>query len=544
MDETLADLIRKNHRLNGRAIHKTPDSPPVVAMPWPQPVALGEMPDAPCFPVDALPSALRRVVREAADAFACPLDFVGVPLLSLAGGAIGNARHLSIKRTHTQPPMIWSAIVGRPGTAKTPPLKFLARPFETEEGRRLEEWRSTFATWEGQDRENRGARPTPSRCLVSDITTESLGVALVENRRGLVMVRDELAGLVSGMNQYKGGRGHDRQIYLQLWSGSSIQIDRKSDTRGPLHVPLPCLSITGSIQPDILPRLRGEPVRGDQPPDDGFIDRFLIVYPPDRPAAGESWAEVKETTQLAWGSVVSNLLGLQMVASQDGSGMRPYYVHLAGCGQNAWETFTHRHAAEINDEAFPGHLLGPWAKLHGYVARLSLVLHCLGWACGEVENDQADVSGETVASAEVLADYFKGHLRRVYSCMDPDRRLAPARRIWEWICREKRATFKRWEAFGDLKSERQFPSPDSLDVPLGLLAHHNLIRCVETERRGGPGRPADPVWEVNPIALEKHPGNPVNPVNGGSNGNSRDLQDFQDDPQEDEGGSPWTPFDQ
>jgi len=31
------------------------------------------------------------------------------------------------------------------------------------------------------------------------------------------MVRDEAAAIVTGANQYKGGKGHDRQVYLKLW---------------------------------------------------------------------------------------------------------------------------------------------------------------------------------------------------------------------------------------------------------------------------------------------------------------------------------------
>src|SRR6185369_303459 len=96
----------------------------------------------------------------------------------------------------------------------------------------------------------RGPRPVLKRCVVSDVTTESLGIILCENPRGVVMIRDELVGLVAGMNQYKGGRGHDRQVYLALWSGDTIVIDRKSDKSrqgAPLYVTDPFAAIVGGI---------------------------------------------------------------------------------------------------------------------------------------------------------------------------------------------------------------------------------------------------------------------------------------------------------
>jgi len=38
-----------------------------------------------------------------------------------------------------------------------------------------------------------------------------------------------LMELVASLNQYKSGKGYDRQVYLKLWDGEPILIDRKSD---------------------------------------------------------------------------------------------------------------------------------------------------------------------------------------------------------------------------------------------------------------------------------------------------------------------------
>src|SRR4051812_5899429 len=104
------------------------------------------------------------------------------------------------------------------------------------------------------------------------------------------MIRSELSALMAAMNQYKGGKGQDRQVYLDLWDGSSILIDRKSDrdrSGGPLYVRDPFCSIVGTLQPDVLRHLRGEGRRGEAAPDDGFADCFLLVYPQELPAVGE-----------------------------------------------------------------------------------------------------------------------------------------------------------------------------------------------------------------------------------------------------------------
>jgi hypothetical protein len=178
--------------------------------PWPAPVPLSQVPDVPRFPVEVLPEPLRRCAEEIAWAMNCPVDYVGVAMLALGGGGLANSRHLRITRSHAQPPSLYAVYAGPPGSAKSPPLKLLRRPFDEVQACYLQEWRAAKQAWEAQEKEERGPRPILRRCVVSDTTTESLGITLVENPRGLLMIRNELSGLIAGMNQYKGGKGHDR----------------------------------------------------------------------------------------------------------------------------------------------------------------------------------------------------------------------------------------------------------------------------------------------------------------------------------------------
>ena len=275
-------------------------------------------------------------------------------MLAVAGGAIGNSRHLAITRTHHQPPLLYAAIVGGPGTTKSPALSLVRRPLDRAQERYRAEWRKEMDAWRQSEKEDRGPRPMMRRCVCSDTTTESLGLLLNENPRGLALLRDEVSGLVAGMNQYKaGGRGHDRQVFLDLWAQAPLCVDRKSDQTGePLYVHLPFACICGCIQPGILDRLRGDERTG-RPLEDGFIDRWLFSYPVAPEARGESWEEVHQDTEVAWQDVVDKLLTWTMTRENDGP-ERPFYLKLTECGRQAWEDFTKDHAAEVNSGEFPG----------------------------------------------------------------------------------------------------------------------------------------------------------------------------------------------
>lgn len=117
----------------------------------------------------------------------------------------------------------------------------------------------------------------------------TLSLLLEENPRGLVLVRDELAGMLASLNQYKTIGGHDRQWFLEVWGHNLSPRDRKSDKGPPVFLDRPFVSIVGGTQPDVVERFRGEPRRGAPLPADGFLDRWLFSFPFEVQAIGETW---------------------------------------------------------------------------------------------------------------------------------------------------------------------------------------------------------------------------------------------------------------
>ena len=112
--------------------------PAPTEVPWGDPIPLSEPPSVLPFPLDTLPDPMRRLIEEIAWAMNVPPEFATVPLLTLAGGALANARHLAITSTHTQLPCLYAAYIAPPGAIKTPPLKLLRRPFDVVQARWLE----------------------------------------------------------------------------------------------------------------------------------------------------------------------------------------------------------------------------------------------------------------------------------------------------------------------------------------------------------------------------------------------------------------------
>lgn len=81
------------------------------------------------FPVGVLPTPLARLVTEGAAALPCPVDFLGVLMLSLLGAAIGTSRVLEVKSGWHEGPRIYAAVVAEPGSKKSPALDLVTTPY-------------------------------------------------------------------------------------------------------------------------------------------------------------------------------------------------------------------------------------------------------------------------------------------------------------------------------------------------------------------------------------------------------------------------------
>src|SRR4029077_10435348 len=165
----------------------------------------------------------------------CPPDYVAAPLLAAASALIGNARWAQASPGWIEPPHLWLGVVGDSGNGKSPGADCLMRDVLPEIERRmladfpdrLRGWcvsvelgRAAIERWrrELREAEKRGASPPPRpwilrsaepqmpRLRQHDVTIERVAELLAHAApKGLLIVRDELAGWIAGMNAYNAG---------------------------------------------------------------------------------------------------------------------------------------------------------------------------------------------------------------------------------------------------------------------------------------------------------------------------------------------------
>lgn len=459
------------------------------------------------FPTDALPEPIRTFVTEAARAIVCDPSYIALPLLSGLASAIGNTHRIGLKRGWADPAIIWTAIVGDSGTMKTPAFKLAMKAIRKAQDAAFKEYQEAekewkkeillyeaeLARWKRQAAKGHGdagdppeepPRPVARRYIVSDTTTEALAPILMNNPRGVLLARDELAGWLGSFDRYaKAGKvGADASHWLSMHNGESMTIDRKTGEPRTIHVPSASVSLTGGIQPGILSRALGR-----EHHESGMAARLLFSMPPRRV---KKWteAEVGSNTEAAVAAVFDRLYDLtpKTGGGDDDDEYEPWLVQLTDDGKTAWVRFYEEHATE--QAQLTGDLSAAWSKLEGYAARLALVVHLTRWAAGDdTPRDRLRVDEASVAAGVALSRWFGAEARRVYAILAENDDDREARQLAEWIERKGGEVTARDLTHG----VRAFRGdPDAAERALSGLAEAGMGHWENDAHGPKGGRPA------------------------------------------------------
>ena len=91
----------------------------------------------PALPLAVFGDEWGRWIADAAEAAACPPDYVAVPLLASVSAVIGHARWAQATPGWSEPPHLWMADVGDSGVGKSPGADCLLRDVLPEIERRM-----------------------------------------------------------------------------------------------------------------------------------------------------------------------------------------------------------------------------------------------------------------------------------------------------------------------------------------------------------------------------------------------------------------------
>ncbi|MGB8700668.1 MAG: DUF3987 domain-containing protein, partial [Thermosynechococcaceae cyanobacterium] len=326
---------------------------------------------------------------------------------------IGIELEISSSTGHYAKPIVWAGVIAPSGAVKSPPFHQVTQPlidYQTELYRQhaddLKEHEKSLEEWKSADESERGDKPNAPQerdLYFNDATIEAIAADVAKTPdRGAAILVDELGGLFTGLNQYKNGKGNDRQRLLSCYDGKSLKINRKTQKR--VFLPQTSLSMSGTIQPEVLRRLMGNLDEVD-----GLWPRYLwVTIPLTKMPPPDDGPKLDISGRL-----------LDLYRHLDA--IQPQIFRLSKAAKAVWrEWHDWTEDTKIN-EGHPA-LRAIYPKAREQAGRVALVLHCINSFFTNYLSDE--LSDETTSAAITYVKYCIGQAKLVYAdfgvCDNPE----------------------------------------------------------------------------------------------------------------------------
>jgi hypothetical protein len=403
----------------------------------------------PGLPLNVFGHEWRVWIEDVADAACCAADYVAGPLLASVSVMIGNARWAQAWPSWEEPPHLWVGAVGDSGDGKSPGADALFRHVLPELERRMaadfpdqhREWQAAseahtarMEEWKTSIRKAKESntpplppegKPPPEpqspRLRQNDVTIERVATLLATAApKGLLMVRDELAGFLIGMTQYTDAA---RPFWLEAFGGRQYRVERQKNPE-PIVVPRLAVAWFGGIQPERLSEVMQEA-------DDGLLARFCWLWPEPVPFAIPSRAPGID-------AAIARLDRLRLLQLQDTpSGPMPTLVPVTSSALTPFVAFCRD--LQQGRDLTAGLLRSTYGKARGLTLRIALVLDHLWWCARDgFDPPPSDISAASVEAAIVLVkDYLLPMAARTYGDAASTQAERNITTLARWIARER-----------------------------------------------------------------------------------------------------------
>jgi len=232
------------------------------------------------------------------EVYQVPKELFAVSLISAMCAAIKKKAKLIDK--YINYPQLWIIIIAKSGVGKSAPLSIAFKPLEEKEHNEYLLYLKELEKWQEAEKKNstNSARPTFECYLNNDATPEAL-LSTIGESNGITIYRDELVGWFNDFGRY--AKSGEVENYLSIYNNTSIRVNRKGENITIINDPF--LSVIGTTQPNTLKRF----LKNETMIDNGFIQRFIFVFPPDFPKPYYKDQTMNESLLMDYDAFINNL---------------------------------------------------------------------------------------------------------------------------------------------------------------------------------------------------------------------------------------------
>lgn len=356
------------------------------------------------FPFDVFPDEIINYINY----LSINEEYFAAYTVGVLSACIGKTAILTAKKGYQVKCNVYLAIVGSPGSDKSPAISKAFKPLKQYDhihyvrfAKEREQYALNMAIWE-KDKKNREkpSEPVLQQVQIEDSTIEMTIKIMSQNKQGNVLFSDELSGFLNRMNQYKSG--DEIQKWLTLWSGGDVMVQRMS--REENKVTEPFISIVGGIQAGVMEVLSSEDNEHN-----GFYHRFLFSYPEPRERNGFMHGSdcpdiVEQDFDYFYGQILEHR-----------KNEHPINYRLSTDALHLYALW-HDHKNTKYNKASADHIKGIIAKYQNYCLRFALLL--------QVAHDRGQRTGivdvTNMERAIRLTEYFMGNMIKALRMLRPE----------------------------------------------------------------------------------------------------------------------------
>jgi Protein of unknown function (DUF3987) len=356
--------------------------------------AIELFPQLPEFPFKVLPEDIAASLKQLAVSCATSSNSLAGAAITIICAMLGKTISVSPKASWTSPIMLWVGDIKSSGQGKSPPVKLLLKPvwsLQRSEDDRVEKINDIEMDKKPKDR-----RLTRGRSfLLTDMTLEALrGESKACPTGGILYHTDELSAMINGQNQYKSGKGNDRESFLNIHSGTGSRVGRVSES---VSVDID-LNIIGGIQPFVFQKVFG--AENGFYLADGTVTRFLWTFEPEA-----NHLLTEEVWSIANAGIWSDLINRSNEWSLAHIEKRLKLIFTT----DAFTKFClWRNSIYKKIKSFPPEVRAFIPKTVDYAVRLSAAIHCI--SCLNAEMDISPIlQVEDIQKGIDAASYYMGN---------------------------------------------------------------------------------------------------------------------------------------
>lgn len=364
------------------------------------------------FPIDVFPQNLQKYISVCNKTLNNSLDYMGCSMLFLTSIIIGNSIIVEVKKGWKETANLWLALIGKAGVGKTPSINSITFPLENLNNKEIKSYIKNYEKFEhytSLDKQEKNLseeikKPRKTQFIVNDITLEALVELHYENKNGIGVNKDELAGWFKDMNKYR--QGSDLEHWLSSWSGKQINMNRK--TAKSAFVQRAFIPVLGGIQPSIMDNFYTEENKSS-----GFLDRMLFSYPVLKPVK-YSDSEMKQE-YLEW--YENYIITFYQTVKDNINYTEDNEIepHIATFDKEAKKEWIRIHDDIINlqnSDAENEYMKSMLPKQLSYIPRFALMINILK-SMDDTEKPFSIIDKDSILKAEKLSNYFIAMAKKI-----------------------------------------------------------------------------------------------------------------------------------